>query len=310
MVENRRDTGRWVQLAPSVYALPSNPLTWHRQVMAAMLAAPRSSVSGLAAAHLHELDGCRPVRPELTVPRGSGHRCRLRPSPSERSVRPDHAWPLPDRNRGTDALRLRRPARITPRHRRRVRSHGRTRHDRVRTGPGRDAPPPTADGAGRPGCGRCTSWPCLPATPTSVLEVVLYRLLADPRIPRWEGQSTPSWWPSDDERVDAHIPSWRLIVEADGRAWHTRRADFDRDRRRDHIALAHGHRTVRFTHGQLVHEADYVRRTLLAIGSTTDTSRDARRIGRLSREIRLRSRRGARWEADRPVEPVDPPSVR
>lgn len=40
--------------------------------------------------------------------------------------------------------------------------------------------------------------------------------------------------------VDAYIPRWRLTIEADGRRWHTRKADFERDRRRDNAAAAHG----------------------------------------------------------------------
>jgi very-short-patch-repair endonuclease len=43
------------------------------------------------------------------------------------------------------------------------------------------------------------------------------------------------------------LPEHRLIVEADGRRWHTRVADFDRDRWRDNEATANGYRTLRFT---------------------------------------------------------------
>ncbi len=69
-----------------------------------------------------------------------------------------------------------------------------------------------------------------------------------------------------EERLDVLVPSWRLIVEADGRRWHTRRADFENDRRRDHIALANGHRTVRFTYDQLVHDV------LLAAGAGSSSA--------------------------------------
>jgi len=74
IIERRRSNGQWAQLSRTVWALPSAPPTWHRQVMAGVLSLPGSSVSGLAAGHLLELDGYRPVRPELTVPRGGSRR--------------------------------------------------------------------------------------------------------------------------------------------------------------------------------------------------------------------------------------------
>lgn len=107
------------------------------------------------------------------------------------------------------------------------------------------------------------------AVPMSVLEAALFRILGDPRIPAWEAQATPSWWPTDDERLDVLVPRRRLIVEAHGRRWHSRRRDFENDRRRDHIALVHDHRTLRFTHRQLEHEPGYVLAVLLAVGALT-----------------------------------------
>jgi very-short-patch-repair endonuclease len=44
---------------------------------------------------------------------------------------------------------------------------------------------------------------------------------------------------------------WRLIVEADGRCWHTRIDDFERDRWRDNVATTHGYDVLRFTYRQL-----------------------------------------------------------
>jgi very-short-patch-repair endonuclease len=57
-----------------------------------------------------------------------------------------------------------------------------------------------------------------------------------------------------------------MIVEADGRRWHTRQADFERDRRRDNAALALGLVVVRFTYKMLVTEPDYCLRILLDAG--------------------------------------------
>lgn len=65
-------------------------------------------------------------------------------------------------------------------------------------------------------------------------------------------------------RVDVLIEEWKVIVEADGRAWHTRVADFEYDRWRDNEALRHGYTTVRFTWHQLVHQPRWCRTVLLA----------------------------------------------
>src|SRR3546814_9697878 len=55
-------------------------------------------------------------------------------------------------------------------------------------------------------------------------------------------------------RVDGLVESWRLVVEADGRAWHERVRDFERDRRRDAEVAAAGLQTLRFTWHQITAE--------------------------------------------------------
>ena len=77
---------------------------------------------------------------------------------------------------------------------------------------------------------------CSPATPTvavaeSVLESKLYVLLDDPRLPPHVRQAPAPWDPTGIETGRRHVPDVRWIVEADGRSWHARVADFERDRR-------------------------------------------------------------------------------
>src|SRR3546814_17689876 len=55
-------------------------------------------------------------------------------------------------------------------------------------------------------------------------------------------------------RVDGLVESWRLVVEADGRAWHERVRDFERDRRRDAEVAAAGLQTLPFTWHQITAE--------------------------------------------------------
>jgi hypothetical protein len=64
-------------------------------------------------------------------------------------------------------------------------------------------------------------------------------------IPRPEWQFPAPWNP--DERIDFAWPAWLAGVEGDGRRWHTRVADFERDRRRDRLSLLHRWTILRFT---------------------------------------------------------------
>jgi hypothetical protein len=56
--------------------------------------------------------------------------------------------------------------------------------------------------------------------------------------------------------VDRFWPDARLIVEADGRKWHTRRADIARDHDRDLEAARHGFLTVRMIWERLTHDSE------------------------------------------------------
>jgi very-short-patch-repair endonuclease len=82
----------------------------------------------------------------------------------------------------------------------------------------------------------------------SVLEVLLDQaLFAVPELPEVVRQAPFPWWPEGRNRVDRWLPDWRLIVEADGRSWHARIEDFERDHWRDNEANAHGCHVMRFT---------------------------------------------------------------
>jgi hypothetical protein len=62
-------------------------------------------------------------------------------------------------------------------------------------------------------------------------------------IPVWQ---YPAPW-NEDERIDFAWPRWLAGVEGDGRRWHTRAADFERDRGRDRLALLSRWSILRFT---------------------------------------------------------------
>jgi len=71
------------------------------------------------------------------------------------------------------------------------------------------------------------------------------------------------------KEVDAYWPDARLMVEADGWAFHHHQAAFERDRERDAAMQAEGYRVIRLTHRRLTRESEVVAeqlRRLLALG--------------------------------------------
>jgi len=107
--------------------------------------------------------------------------------------------------------------------------------------------------------------------PTTELERLLYRILDDPRLPTYTRQ-VPMAYQRLDATVDAYIGAWRLVVEGDGRRWHTRRADMERDRIRDNEAVAHGFAVLRFTYDLLRNHSEGVVDTLLRTGRVRQAS--------------------------------------
>lgn len=263
----RRVGTQWIRIEGGVYALPGNPATWKRQYMAAVLAVPGAVISGRAAAAVHRFEGCRPSTPEITVPRGSSHHTRLaRVRQSDHAERciVEHlpvvtvAQAVFDISRSLDARRLHRVvadlvvadaahlASIQDRYVALARSRqpgiGRVRAVLEDFGDGQ-VPPATE-----------IEW-CL----DRVLDVV-------PRLPRRTRQAKLSWRNAVAARVDVLIPAWSLIIEADGRRWHTRAEDFERDRERDNDAAVHGFATLRFTWHQLTSAQERVIQTVARFG--------------------------------------------
>jgi very-short-patch-repair endonuclease len=103
--------------------------------------------------------------------------------------------------------------------------------------------------------------------PESELEAELYGALESPLLPGYVRQAILPWWSPASLRVDALIPEWQVIVVIDGRRWHTRVRDFERDRARDHLAQRRGYEVVRFTFRQVRGSGRYVVELLLEIGA-------------------------------------------
>jgi hypothetical protein len=270
MIDHRLTTGEWLLLAPNVYALAGYPSSWRRQYKAAELSVPNGAIGGYAAGVVHGWDGFKTALPEVVV----DHRCR-------------HRSPIATVRRGTDV-------RATTVDRFRVTTQAQTLCDllpRMRL----DRWEETTDGlllarklsiddlverrtawetSRRPGIGLLRSlvdertadgW----VPPESALERLLHQAVSLVRdCPEVEWQAPAPWAPAS-ERVDGLIRPWMVILEADGRRWHARVADFDHDAWRDNQAAALGYRVLRLTWNHLNYRLDEVVEMIRQAGCTT-----------------------------------------
>lgn len=94
--------------------------------------------------------------------------------------------------------------------------------------------------------------------PQSTLEASLFAALAAGGLPPPRRQFRLPGRGAVDGLVDAAYPDARLIVEADGRRWHTRIRNLKRDYERDVEAARVGWQTLRLVYEQIVHAPDEV----------------------------------------------------
>lgn len=270
MIHHRLSSGAWIRLASGVYAVASAPPRWERQVAAAVLSRPRSIVGGSTAAFLHGFEGFKKGRPEIIVPEGANTRSALatvRKSMWFNELGTTRVAGFAATNKAETLLSV--AGRLSIERlevvlddqlvtgsvtvddfevvRRRV-AKGRVR------GSGRLFPllDERAHDAWEP--------------PSNQLERYLDRLVDHPDVPAATRQH-PFRFDRIPMIVDLYIADWRLILEADGRRWHTRRADFERDRARDNAAAAQGLAVLRFTWRMLTRDFEGCRRTLLETGA-------------------------------------------
>lgn len=99
----------------------------------------------------------------------------------------------------------------------------------------------------------------------SVLEGRLFAVLAAGGLPAPVRQHPLPGRGAIDGVVDAAFPEYRLILEADGRRWHTRVRDLARDHARDAEAATVGWQTLRFLHEQLCEDGQGVCRIVRSV---------------------------------------------
>ncbi len=269
MIQRRLESGAWLRVVPRVYVLASSPPRWERQIAVALLSRHAAIVSGHTAAVLHGYEGFRPGRPEIMVPEGANVRSPIARVTRSRWFHDIALTRVAGFRVATEAETLLVLSGRLPVDRLEVLLDDRLTAHAVAVDDFEPIRRRVSGGRVR-GSGRL--FPLLDERAVDAwepsgneLERYLDRLTEDPRIPPTSRQHRFRFT-EREAVVDRFIPAWRLILEADGRRWHTRRADFERDRARDNAAAAQGLAVLRFTWRMLTEDLDGCRRTLLETG--------------------------------------------
>lgn len=275
-VRRRIESGEWLRLCPNVYCLASAPPRWERQLAAAVLSRPRAYVGGVSAAYLLGLRGFAKGRPTVVVPAGANARLTIGEVIRSRHfdsietvsisgfVTTSTAETLMALARQLDPRRLELSLedalltrKVTPGELKRVL--------------GREQGAPWARVLGDLVLEHSAD---APSPDSSYIEAILERLLAQADVPSWS-REFPFSIRGQPARVDVFVPEWDLVIEADGRNWHARRSDFEKDRRRDNELAAMGIQVIRLTYSMLTKEPGSCMRTVNKAG----LHRSARRGG-------------------------------
>lgn len=269
VVHRRLDSGRWQRVAPGVYSLAGWPPSWRRSLWSAHLhVSPASVVSHEAAAALHGLVLFPPGPVILTVRHGD-HERMLQDGRVHQSTDlvPAHATRIDGLPVTTVARTLFDLAAVAGRER-----LGRSLDEAQvsKLCPLSDVQAlyeqlrrPGKRGMKRLGQLLAVRGPGY-VPPESMLERRLHRVLDDPRLPKARRQFQLPWRRCTEQRVDLAFPDHKVIVEADGRRWHTRMDQMAADRCRDREALNHGWRVYRFVWEEITRDPQMVRETIIA----------------------------------------------
>lgn len=267
-VRARLETGQWIQLDHTVYAMSGAPATWERSAWAAVLSRPQAAITHLPALRLSGVPGVDVVPPVILAPRHSNVRSdisRVFETDQFDRIAISRVAGLPVTSvpesllilaRDTDDGAIERlfdqallAGKLD------IASMART----IDREAGRRTP-------GTPLLRRLTSSrrPSAPSKSSTYLERLLHRLLSDSRVPEWSREE-PFLLNGIQSRVDVYVPSRRLVIEADGRNWHARHEDFERDRERDNALAELGIQVLRFTHRMLEREPEKCLRQIIAV---------------------------------------------
>jgi hypothetical protein len=271
MIARRLRSGRWTRAHPGVYVLTGSPPSWIQDVWCALLAAgPAATVTHESALRLHgvERTALRPIT--LSVPHGShariagaivhqiddlapAHVTFLNGLPVSRAARAvvEVAATISERRLGDvvdDVIWGRRASLL-----------------RVSTCLRQVARP------GKPGITKLArvldARSDGPVPAGSDLERCMFGALAAGGLPAPARQTPLPGRGLAEGLVDGSYSDARVILEADGRRWHTRIRDLAKDHVRDAEAARVGWETLRFVYEQIVEEPDEVCATVADVRS-------------------------------------------
>jgi very-short-patch-repair endonuclease len=260
MIDRRLETGRWVRVGRGLYALPGVVLTPSVCLRAACLQLPAATVSHESAAEKHDVDAVVRGLSVVTVPRGTTNRTPFA-QVHESTWLPGNHTQMIDGLLVTDRIRTLLDLSAVLR-------AGRYAHVLGQELASHAVSPDALVGAyecwTKRGRRRSAHFarivgPFLEAAPKmNELEQALLRIVRAAGIEVPEAQVRLDWLPPEPGTVDFAYIARCLLVEVDGRTWHTRDAAYDRDRRRDAEATLRGWTVLRFTWRQVMFEPEYV----------------------------------------------------
>jgi hypothetical protein len=270
MVQYRIATGAWVPVGAAALLIAGAPLTWHGRLQAALWDGGDSAlVSHASAAQLHRFPGYYASEVEILVPKSLDHVCtiaRIHESRRFEQVRTTVRDGLPVVAPEDTLVHLGPTVRLK-------------RLDWLvdELAVGNKVSLPLLHQAFAdlsPGCRgmrllRGVLKDRLPGEPIpeSRLEQLFLDVVTTHGLPPFEQQVNLPGRDHQPGRVDFLWRDVKLIVEVDGRRWHTRRADFERDSRRRLAMLRSGYATAPVTWLMLTEEPDQVCDDLLAARS-------------------------------------------
>ena len=269
LVRRRLTSGAWTRAGYDVYAVPGVPESYRRDVMVGCLVVPRAVASHETAACLHGFPFLKPGPVIVTTDRSSTHRTTtahvFRSAVAIPEDQLDQVDGIPTTSRARTVVDL---AGVLHEHRfeRLVDDLLGSRAVEI------ESLRVTFEACARRGRRGIAIMRELleergpgDAVTESVLEADVLRLIREAGLPEPVCQHPVPWSDATPGRVDFAYPEQRVIVEADGRRWHARYEDFERDRRRDAEAMRAGWRVLRFTWRQTRDDPGFVTSTLRAV---------------------------------------------
>ena len=260
-------SARLTHEAEGVYGMPGWPESWWREVWRAFLATgPDAVVSHESAAAIHRLTNYPQGRIVLTTKHGDHHWHGLADMRQSTDLRPEHVEIRGGLPVTTPVRTLFDLAAVTGRERLAIAVEDAhiSRQCRLETlialydelrRPGKHGMKKLGRILAERGPGY--------VPPESALERLLLKVLRDAGLPKPRLQAQLPWRTTLPSRCDAIYDDARIILEADGRRWHTRVDQMAADRRRDREALNHGYRPYRFVYEELKRDPQMVVATVL-----------------------------------------------